>query len=141
MNVPHLPVLRQGRPYESLDKFNIVDHRTGDVKATISSVNAGIVRKDLQRIAESRAALKKFTVHQLIEICSKTGELFLNAVLPLGEKGHTQSAQQYVEALSATSGLPHVMVKRNMTKIHQALINMKTVLNGLSRGLDLSILD
>jgi acyl-CoA reductase-like NAD-dependent aldehyde dehydrogenase len=33
------------------------------------------------------------------------------------------------------------MVKRNMTKIHYALTNMKFVLNGLSRGLDLSILD
>ncbi|MEI2723810.1 MAG: aldehyde dehydrogenase family protein [Verrucomicrobiota bacterium] len=33
------------------------------------------------------------------------------------------------------------MVRRNMEKIHLALTNMKTVLNGLSRGLDLSILD
>jgi hypothetical protein len=33
------------------------------------------------------------------------------------------------------------MVRRNMTKIHFALTNMKFVLNGLSRGLDLSILD
>ena len=84
MNVTHIPVLRQGRPYQSLDQFNVGDHRTGEAKATLSSVNAGIVRKDLQRIAESRAALKKFTVAQLIEICSKAGELFLNAVLPLG---------------------------------------------------------
>ena len=36
------------------------------------------------------------------------------------------------ETLSATSGLPHVMVRRNMAKIHQALARMKTVLNGLS---------
>src|SRR6185503_4899850 len=55
--------------------------------------------------------------------------------------GHTQSPQQYIETLSSTSGLPHVMVRRNMEKIHLALTNMKTVLNGLSRGLDLSILD
>jgi VanZ family protein len=33
------------------------------------------------------------------------------------------------------------MVRRNMEKIHLALTNMKTVLNGLSRGLELSILD
>jgi acyl-CoA reductase-like NAD-dependent aldehyde dehydrogenase len=142
MNVPpHIPVLRQGRAYESLDKFNVADHRTGEIKATISSVNAGIVRKDLQRLGDSRAALKKFTVAQLIEICSQAGERFVNATLPLGERGHTQSPQQYVETLSATSGLPHVMIQRNMTKIYQALANMKTVLNGLTRGLDLSILD
>ena len=32
-NVPHLPVLRLGRSYESLDKLEIKDHRTGEVKA------------------------------------------------------------------------------------------------------------
>ena len=45
-------------------------------------------------------------------------------------------AQQYIETLSATGGMPHVMVKRNMQKIHHALTKMKTVLNGLTRGLD-----
>ena len=61
--------------------------------------------------------------------------------LPLGDRGHTQSPQQYVETLSATSGLPWVMVRRNMAKIHHALTHMRTVLTGLTRGLDLSIID
>ena len=30
-NVPHLPVLRLGRSYESLDKLEIKDHRTGEI--------------------------------------------------------------------------------------------------------------
>jgi acyl-CoA reductase-like NAD-dependent aldehyde dehydrogenase len=139
--LPHLPALRRGKAYESLDKIEVKDHRTGQVLATVSQVNAGIVRKDLQRIAEARAVLKKFTVAQLIEISANAGELFLNGTLPFGDKGHTQSAQQYLETLSATSGLPHVMVRRNMAKIHHALTNMRTVLNGLTRGLDLTILD
>jgi hypothetical protein len=46
-----------------------------------------------------------------------------------------------METLSATSGLPHNMVRRNMAKIHNALVNMRTILNGLTRGLDLSVLD
>jgi len=138
---PHIPVLRRGRPYESLDKLEVKDHRTGEVKATVSSVNAGVIRKDLQHIAESRAALKKFTVKELIDICARTADFFLDATLPLGDKGDTQSAQQYIETLSATGGMPHVMVKRNVQKIHHALANMKTVLNGLTRGLDLSIID
>jgi acyl-CoA reductase-like NAD-dependent aldehyde dehydrogenase len=99
------------------------------------------VRKDLARVGEAQAALKRFSVAQLIEICAKSGDQFLNGTLPMGDKGHTQSPQQYVETLSSTSGLPYVMVRRNMDKIHFALTNMKTVLNGLSRGLDLSILD
>ncbi len=139
--IPHIPALRRGKAYESLDAGEVKDFRTGEVKATVSQINAGIVRKDLARVSEAQAALKKFSVAQLIEICAKTGEQFLNGTLPLGDKSHMQSPQQYIGTLSSTSGLPHVMVRRNMEKIHLALTNMKTVLNGLSRGLDLSILD
>lgn len=139
--LPHIPALRRGKPYESLDKINVADHRTGAVMATVSQVNAGILRKDLQRVGEGRAALKKFSIRQLIDICAKAGEQFVNATLPFGDKGHTQSPQQYMETLSATSGLPWVMVRRNMQKIQHALGNMETVLNGLTRGLDLSILE
>jgi hypothetical protein len=141
MSVPHLPALRKGRPYESLDKVQVKDHKTGEICAEVSQVNAGIVRKDLARIGEARASLKKFTVEQLIEITAKAGDFFLNGTLPLGDKGHTQSPQEYIATLSRTSGLPHIMVKRNMAKIHFALTNMKMVLNGLSRGLDMSVID
>ena len=127
-SIPHIPAVRRGRPYQSLDNITVRDHRTGEGKATISSVNTGIIRKDLQRIDESRAALKKFTVKELIDICAKAGDLFLNGTLPLGDNGRTQTLQHYVETLSATSGLPHVLLKRNMAKIHQALANMKMVL-------------
>ena len=139
--VPHIPVLRLGRSYESLDQFEVKDHRNGQLMAKVSTVNAGIIRKDLSKLAGARAALKKFSCAELIGLSAKAGEHFLNGTLPWGDKGHTQSAQQYVETLSATSGLPHVMVKRNMGKIHHALTHMTTVLNGLSRGLDLSIID
>ena len=139
--VPHLPALRLGRTYESLDKVEVKDHRTGEVRAVVSQVNGGIVRRDLARLGESRAALKKFTVVELIEMSARAGELFLNGTLPLGDRGHTQSADEYVATLSATSGLPHVMVRRNMAKIHYALTHLREVLNGLSRGLDLAILD
>ena len=58
-SIPHLPALRLGRNYESLDRLEVKDHRTGEVLATVSSVNAGIVRKDLRKIGASVAALKQ----------------------------------------------------------------------------------
>src|SRR5688500_15266307 len=78
MNLPHLPALRRGKPYESLDSVEVLNHRTGEPMARVSQVNAGIVRKDLARIGEARAALKKFTVAELIDISAKAGEHFLN---------------------------------------------------------------
>jgi len=140
-DVPHLPALRLGRNYESLDRFEVKDHRTAEVRAWVSTVNAGIVRKDLGKIDRSREALARFTCSQLIDLSARAGDLFLNGTLPLGDGGHSQTADDYVSTLSGTSGLPHVMVRRNMAKIHYALTHMGEVLNGLSRGLDLSILD
>lgn len=138
---PHLPVMRLGRTYDSLDRIEVKDHRTGGIRAVVSTVNAGIIRKDLTRLAAGRAALNRFTCAQLIEISGRAGELFLSGTLTLGDRGHTQSAEEYVETLSSTSGLPHVMVRRNMDKVAYALMHMSTILNGLSRGLDLGILD
>ena len=139
--LPHLPVLRRGKPYESLDKLEVVAHAGGQPLLSVSQANAGLIRKDLARIAESRAALKKFTVDQLIEISGRAGEIFLNGQAPLGDKGHAQSAADYVETLSASSGLPQVMVRRNMKKIHYALTHMGQVVRGLTRGLDYSVID
>lgn len=136
----HIPALRRGVAYESLDKLTVASHRDGSAMAQISQVNAGIIRKDLAKISESRAALKNFSVEQLIQISAKAGELFLNGTLPLGAT-HKQTPQDFITTLSATSGLPHVMVKRNMARIHSALTNMHAILNGLTRGLDLKILD
>jgi acyl-CoA reductase-like NAD-dependent aldehyde dehydrogenase len=141
MNLPHLPALRRGKPYESLDTVEVINHRTGEPMARVSQVNAGIIRKDLGRIGEARAALKKYSVEELIAISAKAAEIFLQGELPLGDKGHRQTPDDYVRTLSATSGLPFVMVRRNMQKIHQALTMMRTVLNGLTRGLPLDVVD
>ena len=141
MNIPHLPALRLGRAYDSLDKIEVKDHRTGEVKALVSQVNGGIVKRDLAKLGGARAALKKFTVAQLMQMSAQAGEVFLNGTVPFGDRGHTQSAQEYITTLSATSGLPHVMVRRNMAKIHYALTHLPEVLNGLSRGLDMGIID
>ena len=139
--IPHLPVLRLGRSYASLEQTEVKDFRTGEVRAVVSSVNAGIVKKDLTKLGAARAALNRFSVAELMALSAKAGDLFLNGTLPLGDRGHTQSADEYIQTLSSTSGLPHVMVKRNMAKIHYALTHMPEVLNGLSRGLDFTILD
>jgi len=137
----HIPALRRGEPYSSLDQANVNDCRTGETLARLSQVNSGVIRKDLARINESRAALKQYSCDQLIEICARAAELFLHEILPLADQGTSQSPQQYVQTLSATSGLPFVMVRRNMQKLAYALGNMRTILCGLTRGMDLTILD
>lgn len=139
--VPHLPALRWGRAYESLEQVEVKDFRTGEVLARVSHVNAGIVRRDLQRAADAAAALRKLPAARLVALCAEAAERFLTGTLPLGEGGAAQSPAQYVETLSRTSGLPQVLIRRNMERIHSALSQMDAVLRGLSRGLDLAVLD
>ncbi len=57
--LPHLPALRRGKPYASLDLAQVKDCRTGQTLAQISQVNAGIIRKDLAKSGEARAALRE----------------------------------------------------------------------------------
>src|ERR1051325_6394433 len=96
-SLPHIPAIRRGKNYESLDKAQVLDHRTGKELISISQVNAGIIRKDLAKIDEARKALRRLSTEDLLSICAKAGELFMNGSLPLGAKGHTQSAAQYIE--------------------------------------------
>ena len=141
MTIPHIPCLRLGKQYKSFNQSEVKDCLDGSVKATMSQVNAGIIRRDLLQIDQAREALRKFSTEELINISSKAGDLFLNEELPLGEDGITQTAQDYLETLSSTSGLSHVIVKRNMDKIHYALTHLRLILNGLTRGIDFDVLD
>ena len=140
-HVPHLPSLRLGKPYCSLNQSEVLDYRDGSVRATLSQVNPGVIRRDLKEVGQARAALQKFSTAELLEISRQAGEFFLHEELPVGKAGELQSPQEYLETLSSTSGLPHIMVSRNMEKIHHALTHMDTILNGLTRGLDVEVLD
>jgi len=136
----HIPVLRRGTPYTSLDKIDVLDHRSGAKLIDVSQVNAGIIRRDLPKFAESRSALQKFTCAQLLQMAKKAGTHFMESTLPLGE-GATQSPEDYVKNISASSGLPHNMVRQNMKKVHHVFAEMETILRGLTRGMDLKIID
>ena len=103
MTIPHIPCLRLGKQYKSFNQSEVKDCLDGSVKATMSQVNAGIIRRDLLQIDQAREALRKFSTEELINISSKAGDLFLNEELPLGEDGITQTAQYYLETLSSTS--------------------------------------
>src|SRR6185503_17439054 len=64
---------------------------------------------------------------------------FVEDTLPLGDDA--QAPEDYVRQTSATTGLPHVMVRRNMQKVRGVLAEMRAVLEGLTRNLDLAVLD
>ena len=135
----HIPLLRCGRPYRSLDTVRTPHYRTGQPFVEISQANVGLIRRDLLDQSMARAIMAGFTSQELFGMCVRAAGLFAESALPLGET--VQTPEDYVRQVSATTGLPHVMVRRNMHKIRTVLAEMETVVNGLTRHLDLRVLD
>lgn len=135
----HIPILRKGRPYKSLDVARAPHYRTREPFVEVSQANVGLIRRDLRDAEAAREILARFTVDEMLGICSRAAGHFMNDTLPLGDS--QQAPQDYIEQVSATTGLPWVMARRNMEKIRTMMASMREVLGGLTRGLDLRVLD
>jgi hypothetical protein len=137
-----LPILRWGRPYRSVDRVVVPHFRTREPFVAMSQANVGLIRRDLLHQADRRARLQEMRVSELVAAAHRAAESFLHDTLPLDEPGaHGQSPQDYVEQVSATTGMPWASVRRNMAKVHGVLSRVEEVLAGLTRGLSLSLLD
>ncbi len=128
-----IPILRLGETYESADLVELNEN------LTTHTANPGLIRRDLLRIAESKAALDAIPAETLADYCEAAAELFMNAELACGDS--TQGPDDYVESLSALTRLPHTLVRMNMGKIHAAMSQIRTVIGGLTRGMPLEIFD
>jgi len=135
----HIPLLRKGVPYRSLDVARPVHHRTGQPFVEVSQANVGLIRRDLLDQDTPRRALAPLPVSRLIGICREAADRFLGGRLPLGDTA--QSPDDYLAQLNATTGMPFAMGRRNMQKIAGVLVNMETILAGLTRHLDLRVFD
>jgi acyl-CoA reductase-like NAD-dependent aldehyde dehydrogenase len=133
----HIPILRLGQEYRSLDTVELEAAAVGTVFT--HTANPGLIRRDLLNIEKSRAALNEVPAETLADYCEKAAELFLHEELPLGD--HSQGAQDYVESLSALTKLPYTLVRMNMGKIHAAMSQIRTVISGLTRGIPLELFD
>ncbi|HKW97631.1 MAG TPA: aldehyde dehydrogenase family protein [Bryobacteraceae bacterium] len=135
----HIPLLRHGKPYQSLDVVRIPHYKTREPFVGISQANVGLIRRDLLHLDEVRENLAGYSSAELLQICNTAAQLFLHTELPVGEA--VQTPEDYVAQVSATTGLPYVLARRNMLKIHKVMAEMPAVLRGLTRNLDLSVLD
>jgi len=135
----HIPLLRGGKPYQSLSTIEIKHSQNGEPMAVMSQANRGLISRDMLSQEKRKRELDSFSVFELIEISRIAGQYFMSADLPLGDL--TQSPDDYINQLSASTGVPKALCRQNMKKVATVLENVAEVLGGLTRGLDLSILD
>lgn len=134
----HIPVLRWGEPYKSLDIDKVVHFASGEPLAEVGRANAGLVERDMRHAGRARALLRDIPIADLLQMIKKAADLYTQAELPLGDG--TQTPDQFVRMQSATTGLPEHMCRFNMTKNHFVLNQMDKILESLTRGLDLNVL-
>src|SRR6186713_1366011 len=134
----HLPVLRWGAPYESLERDEVVHFATGEPIATVSRANGGMIQRDARKAQRARDVLREIPIDDLIARAGQAGELYMNATLPMGDG--TQSPDEFARAQSASTGLPEKMCRANMKKNGFVLAEMRKILDSLSRGLSLDVL-
>ena len=139
--LPELPILRQGRPYTSLDVSKIPNVATGAPAIRISQANSGLVTREFMNTSAARKALTAIPTLQRVEMVKQAGAIFLNDTLPIGVDGQVQTPEDYVRQLSSTSGLPFSLIRMNMTRLAAVFDQIEIILRGLTRGLDLTVLD
>lgn len=134
----HIPVLRWGKPYDSLEADQVLHFITGEPIAKVSQANPGLLERDMRKAQRARDALREIPCEELIERTKKAAELYLNGNLKVGDS--TQTPAEFARSQSASTGLPEHMCKANMQKNFFVLTHMDQMLDALTRGLDLTIL-
>ena len=134
----HLPVLRWGQPYTSMDVDTVAHFATGEPIAKVSRANGGLIQRDMRKAARAREALREIPITELIARAGRAGELYANAELPMGDG--SQTPDEFVRAQAGTTGLPERLCRANMKKNMFVLAEMGRILASLTRGLDLEVL-
>lgn len=94
----HIPILRAGRSYRSLNTVRVPHIKTGEPLVEVSQANRGLIAKDLVDIPLQKEVLGRRSVAELISICKEAARLFTTATLPLD--GTVQSPTDYIQQVS-----------------------------------------
>jgi hypothetical protein len=136
----HIPVLRHGRVYESLDSEVLKSHE-GDALANVSLANPGLIEWDSGLVSTSAEILRGLKTRDVLSIFDDAAKRFLQSDLPFVPGGPKQSPEDYISMVSTTTGLPEVFCRRHMQRLHEAMKHLEESLHGLSRGLGPEDLD
>src|SRR5215813_7651164 len=134
----HLPVIRWGEPYDSMEVDEVVHFSTGEPIAKVSRANGGLIQRDARKARRARDLLREIPIDDLIARVGRAGDLYMNGTLPMGDG--TQRADEFVHAQSASTGLPERMCRANMKKNAFVLGEMRSILESLTRGLSFDVL-
>ena len=99
-----LPIIRWGKPYDSLETDDVVHFATGEEIAKVSQAGGGIIERDMRKAQQARDILREIEIDKLIELMQGAADLYIDSSLPIGDG--SQTPDEFVHAQSASTGLP-----------------------------------
>ncbi|MCA9164577.1 MAG: aldehyde dehydrogenase, partial [Planctomycetales bacterium] len=103
----NIPVIRWGKPYESLEIDEVKHFATGEPIAKVSQANGGIISRDMRTASKARDILRQMPCSEIIERLKKAADLYESEALPIGDG--TQTPEEFAHQQSASTGLPEHM--------------------------------
>ena len=76
----HIPVLRGGRSYKSLETYILSDQKTSVPICEVSMANRGLIAKDLQLYTEHKKKLNDITIAESLQMCKSAAKYFANSL-------------------------------------------------------------
>ena len=79
----HIPVLRWGEPYKSLDVDKVAHFATGEPLAEVSRANGGLIERDMRKAPRAREALREVPIRELLQKVTVESSVPSNALQPV----------------------------------------------------------
>ncbi len=73
----HLPILRWGQPYKSLESDRVLHFLTGEPVAEVSQATAGIIGRDMRFSHRARSVLREIPSAELVARIERAADLFV----------------------------------------------------------------
>ena len=124
----HLPVLRWGSPYKSLEVDEVVHFATGEPIASVSRANGGLIQRDMRKAQRARDVLRAIPDRRA-DRARRQGGRALHERARCRWATARRPPDEFVRAQSASTGLPERMCRANMKKNGFVLAEMRTILD------------
>ena len=86
----HLPALRFGKPYESLERTTLVHFLSGEPVAELSQVGGAMLGRDLQKYSRAaRQAIVSIDPEEIVKRLQTAGNLYAQGTLTVGDSKQT----------------------------------------------------
>ena len=135
----HLPVLRWGEPYKSLDVDEVVHFATGEPIAEVSRANGGLVERDMRKAQRARDVLREIPIDELLAMVDE-GRRAVHERRAAAGRRHADARRVRPRAVGDAPGCPSTCAAQHEEERVRARRDAQRSSTSLTRGLDLDIL-